>query len=175
MEPTLTNEQGQLETDLANLADDLADELSAAPDLADELTAALAVAAERGPPSRDAARYLELRGARPREDTLPPATDPATGPATAAADPATDARDGAAAEVVTAGDVSVSAEWAARMALMPPLSRGLLAHNAPPSGVCAASLVREACVEAPLSRYCPATAPHPKPTPEPTPKPTPEP
>ena len=133
------------------------------------------MAAERGPRGRDAARYLELRGARPREDTQPPAAA-ATGPATAAADhPATDARDGAAAEVVTAGDVSVSAEWVEKMALMPPLSRGLLAHNAPPSGVSAASLVREACVEAPLSRYRAATAPHPKPTPEPKPQPKPEP
>ena len=44
------------------------------------------------------------------------------------------------------------------MARMPPLSHRLLAHNERPSGVCAASLVREACVEAPLSRYRAAKA-----------------
>ena len=140
---------------------------------------------ERGPRSLDAARYLERRGARPREDTQydtqPPAADaaePATDPATG---PATDARDDeAAAEVVATGaDVSVSMEWATtgpatdaatdeagdvsiewpqKMARMPPLSHRLLAHNERPSGVCAASLVREACVEAPLSRYRAAKA-----------------
>ena len=109
--------------------------------LTDELTDALTVAVERGPRCVEAARYLELRGARPREDTLPPAAD---------------ARDDAAAEVPEADDVS--AEWAEKIASMPPLSRRLLARNELPSDSCAASLVREACVEAPLSRYRAAKA-----------------
>ena len=64
----------------------------------------------------------------------------------------------AAAETESVPTEGLSKEWAQKIATMPPLSRGLLVGNEPPSGVAAAALVYEACVDAPLSRYRAAQA-----------------
>ena len=108
--------------------------------LAEELSEAYAVAMERAPHSLKAAQYLLSRGARPTAGVQK-----------------LDDRD-AAAETESVPTEGLSKEWAQKIATMPPLSRRLLVGNEPPSGVAAAALVYEACVDAPLSRYRAAQA-----------------